>query len=217
MADLIINIENITLKYKKGKDDLEILNNFSIDIPRGELVGIIGQSGKGKSTLLKAVGGLKKPDQGTVRVNGRDIYTYSGKEMDAFHNNTIGFVFQDYRLISELTALENVMLPSLIAGMDKKDAEELSKEYIERYGLLSRIDHYPHEMSGGEQQRIAIARALSRKPDIILADEPTGSVDADTKTDILELLWDIHSQGTTMLIASHDESLIKHCERIIKL
>ena len=185
MEQNIIELNQVCVRYKKNWKQIDILRDFSLNVKRGEFVGIIGPSGKGKSTLLHVIAGLKKPYSGRVLVDGKDIYGYNHREMDLYHNQKIGYIFQDFRLISEMNTLQNVILPEIIAGTDKKEAEFKAKTLLSMLDLSHRENHYPHELSGGEQQRIAIARAVIRTPELLLADEPTGNLDADTKGEIL--------------------------------
>ena len=210
----MIELDNITRSF----GSLKVLKGISLNIERGEVVSITGPSGAGKTTLLQIMGSLDKPDGGRVLYDGKDITRMSEKEISAFRNKHIGFVFQFHQLLPEFTALENITIPMLIAGQGMRQANERAKELLELLGLADRADHKPAELSGGEKQRIAVARALVNQPDVILADEPSGSLDTKNKEDLHKLLFSLRDQlGQTFVIVTHDESLAAMTDRTIRL
>lgn len=210
----MIELDNITRSF----GSLKVLKGISLNIERGEVVSITGPSGAGKTTLLQIMGSLDKPDGGRVLYDGKDITRMSEKEISAFRNKHIGFVFQFHQLLPEFTALENITIPMLIAGQGMRQANERAKELLELLGLADRADHKPAELSGGEKQRIAVARALVNQPDVILADEPSGSLDTKNKEDLHKLFFSLRDQlGQTFVIVTHDESLAAMTDRTIRL
>lgn len=210
----MIRLEGIT----KSFGNLQVLKGISIDINDGEIVSITGPSGAGKTTLLQIMGSLDKPDSGKVLYGQTDLSSLKDKELAAFRNRHIGFVFQFHQLLPEFTALENVMIPGLIAGNSKKSAETEAKKLLELMGLSGREAHKPSELSGGEKQRIAVARALLNKPDVILADEPSGSLDTQNKKELHNLFFDLRERlGQTFVIITHDEKLAHITDRTICL
>ena len=210
----MIELDNITRSF----GSLKVLKGISLNIERGEVVSITGPSGAGKTTLLQIMGSLDKPDGGRVLYDGKDITRMSEKEISAFRNKHIGFVFQFHQLLPEFTALENITIPMLIAGQGMRQANARAKELLELLGLADRADHKPAELSGGEKQRIAVARALVNQPDVILADEPSGSLDTKNKEDLHKLFFSLRDQlGQTFVIVTHDESLASMTDRTIRL
>ena len=210
----MIELENITRSF----GSLQVLKGISLNIDRGEVVSITGPSGAGKTTLLQIMGSLDKPDGGKVIYNGQDITKMSEKEISAFRNRHIGFVFQFHQLLPEFTAMENIAIPMLIAGQGMRQANARAKELLELLGLADRADHKPSELSGGEKQRIAVARALANQPDVILADEPSGSLDTKNKEELHKLFFSLRDQlGQTFVIVTHDESLASMTDRTIRL
>ena len=193
---------------------LEVLKGVDFTVTEGEVVAIMGASGAGKSTLLQILGTLLTPDEGSLTVEGTDVLHLSGKALSAFRNRRIGFVFQAHHLLPEFTALENVMIPALIGGEESKNARAQALELLRTVGLEGRIGHKPSELSGGEQQRVAIARSLINKPAILFADEPTGNLDSRTKEEIHRLFFDLRKQlGQTIVIVTHDAGLAQLCDR----
>jgi lipoprotein-releasing system ATP-binding protein len=186
-------------------------------VEEGERVAIVGPSGAGKSTLLQIVGGLDKPNSGAVLFNGENVFDKKGKELDKYRNEFVGFVFQFHYLLEDFTAVENVMMPALIAGRNRAEAESDARELLGKVGLSERAEHFPVEMSGGEQQRTAIARALMNKPKMILADEPTGSLDRKNSDEILSMFDMMKEDGISVLIVTHDEGIAGSCDRTIKM
>lgn len=210
----MIELDNITRSF----GSLQVLKGISLNIERGEVVSITGPSGAGKTTLLQIMGSLDKPDGGKVLYDGQDITRMSEKEISAFRNRHIGFVFQFHQLLPEFTALENISIPMLIAGQGMRQANARAKELLQLLGLADRADHKPSELSGGEKQRIAVARALANQPDVILADEPSGSLDTKNKEELHKLFFSLRDQlGQTFVIVTHDESLAAMTDRTIRL
>ena len=210
----MIELDNITRSF----GSLQVLKGISLNIDRGEVVSITGPSGAGKTTLLQIMGSLDKPDGGKVLYDGQDITRMSEKEISAFRNRHIGFVFQFHQLLPEFTALENISIPMLIAGQGMRQANARAKELLQLLGLADRADHKPSELSGGEKQRIAVARALANQPDVILADEPSGSLDTKNKEELHKLFFSLRDQlGQTFVIVTHDESLAAMTDRTIRL
>lgn len=210
----MIDIENITKKF----GSLQVLKGIDLHIGKGEIVSIVGPSGAGKTTLLQIIGTLDKPDTGKVVINGIQTNTLPNDKLSDFRNQQIGFVFQFHQLLPEFTALENVMIPALIAKKSEKEARRRAEELLTFMQLHDRIRHKPNELSGGEKQRIAVARALMNNPAVILADEPSGSLDSQNKTELHQLFFSLREQfGQTFVIVTHDESLANSTDRTIKM
>lgn len=210
----MIDIENITKKF----GSLQVLKGIDLHIGKGEIVSIVGPSGAGKTTLLQIIGTLDKPDTGKVVINGIQTNTLPNDKLSDFRNQQIGFVFQFHQLLPEFTALENVMIPALIAKKSEKEARRRAEELLTFMQLHDRIRHKPNELSGGEKQRIAVARALMNNPAVILADEPSGSLDSQNKTELHQLFFSLREQfGHTFVIVTHDESLANITDRTIKM
>ncbi len=210
----MIEIKNIT----KSFGALNVLKGIDLHIEKGEIVSIVGPSGAGKTTLLQIIGTLDKPDSGQVIINGTDVGKLSGGKLSDFRNRHIGFVFQFHQLLPEFTAQENVMIPAFIAGMSKKDARKRADELLAFMGLSDRANHKPNELSGGEKQRVAVARALVNKPAVILADEPSGSLDSKNKEDLHRLFFELRDHfNQTFVIVTHDEHLAEITDRTIKM
>ena len=198
--------------------NVEVLRGVSIEVAEGEMVSIVGASGAGKTTLLQIVGTLMQPDEGSVRIAGTDIGGIDDDRLSRFRNRHIGFVFQFHHLLPEFTALENVMMPALIGGVSRKEAESRAKELLDMVNLASRASHKPSALSGGEQQRAAIARALINRPSVVLADEPTGNLDTKNRDEIYALLGDVRREfGQTIVIVTHDERLAAQTDRKIEM
>lgn len=212
--DTIIRVEALS----KSFGTLQVLKNVSLTVERGEFVSIIGQSGAGKTTLLQIIGTLDKPDSGKVYLHGSSVFDLKEKEMAAFRNQHIGFVFQFHQLLPEFTALENVMMPALIAKKTKAEAEKSAKELIDFLGLSDRMEHKPNELSGGERQRIAVARALVNKPDVLLADEPSGSLDTKNKAELHKLFMKLRDElNQTLVVVTHDMDMANVSDRVLKM
>ena len=213
----MLEIINLNKSFKKGDYTLNVLNNFCMSVQPGERVAIAGPSGAGKSTLLQIIGGLDKPDSGAVMFNGENVFDKKGRQLDKYRNSAVGFVFQFHYLLEDFTALENVMIPALIAGDNKQEAKARAEELLAKVGLADRTEHFPTELSGGEQQRTAIARALMNKPKMILADEPTGSLDRKNSEEVIAMFDLMKKDGLTVLIVTHDESIADTCDRKIMM
>ena len=210
----MIKTENIT----KSFGSLQVLKGIDLHIDRGEVVSIVGPSGAGKTTLLQIIGTLDRPDTGSVCVDGIDTTTLSQKQLSDFRNRHLGFVFQFHQLLPEFTAIENIMIPAYIAGRSSKDAKNRAEELLHFMGLTDRANHKPAELSGGEKQRIAVARALVNNPAVILADEPSGSLDSKNKAELHQLFFDLRNQfGQTFVIVTHDEQLATLTDRTIHM
>ena len=210
----MIKIENLTKKF----GELEVLKGVSLTVNKGEVISIVGPSGAGKTTLLQLIGTLDKPTSGTIRFNGEDTGKMGSNKLATFRNRHIGFVFQFHQLLPEFTALENIIIPALIAGRKRKEAEAEAMELLGIMGLKERAGHKPAEMSGGENQRVAVARALINHPDVILADEPSGSLDSHNKEELHRLFFDLRNKlGQTFIIVTHDEKLASYTDRTIRM
>lgn len=203
---------------KKSFGSLQVLKGIDLNIDKGEIVSIVGPSGAGKTTLLQIIGTLDKPDSGTVMVDGVDVSSLSSAKLADFRNKHIGFVFQFHQLLPEFTAIENIMIPAYIGGIGKSEAKKRAKELLDFMGLADRAGHKPAELSGGEKQRVAVARALINNPAVILADEPSGSLDSKNKAELHQLFFDLRDKfGQTFVIVTHDESLASITDRTIKM
>ena len=203
---------------RKGFGSLEVLKGVSFSAQKGEVVSIVGASGAGKTTLLQILGTLSRPDSGALGIDGKDVLKMDEKQLSAFRCRKIGFVFQAHHLLPEFSALENVMMPALIAGRKTSEAKQAALDLLERVGLSDRADHKPSQLSGGEQQRTAIARALINKPAVLLADEPTGNLDSATKQEIHKLLFSLRdSLGQTIILVTHDPQLAALCDRSLEM
>lgn len=213
----MIEVKNVSKTYQMGKEVVTALNNVTVKINDGEFVAIVGPSGSGKSTLMHLVGGLDTPTSGSVFVDGKDISKFKDKEMSKYRNQTIGFVFQAFNLENTQTALENVMMPLIFAGMSSKERKEKAKKSLELVGLADKIKHKPNEMSGGQRQRVSIARALVNEPQIIFADEPTGNLDSKNGELIMKLLNDLNKKGYTIIMVTHNEEEAKKANRKITI
>lgn len=213
----IIELQNITKNYYIGSIVVQALRSVSIDIKKNEYVAIMGPSGSGKSTLMNLIGCLDTATEGKYILNGTDVSQMEDNQLAEIRNREIGFVFQTFNLLPRYTALENVTLPMVYAGVNKQKRLERAKEVIEDVALTDRMDHKPNELSGGQRQRVAVARALVNDPSIILADEPTGNLDSKTSKDIMVLLDEIHAKGNTIILVTHEEDIARHAHRIIRL
>ena len=210
----MIQIDNLT----KSFGNLQVLKGVSLSIKKGEVISIVGPSGAGKTTLLQLIGTLDRPSGGSIRFNGEELGKMSDSRLATFRNRHIGFVFQFHQLLPEFTALENIIIPALIAGRKRKEAEAEAMELLRIMGIEQRAQHKPSEMSGGENQRVAVARALINRPDVILADEPSGSLDSHNKEELHRLFFDLRDKlGQTFIIVTHDESLAAFTDRTIRM
>lgn len=215
--DSLIHIEHITKIYNPGENEVHALDDVSLDIQTGEFVAIIGQSGSGKSTLMNMLGCLDTPTSGTYILSGKDVSHLSDNELSDIRNQQIGFIFQGFNLIPNLTALANVELPLIYRGMPAKERHDCSLEALRIVGLEHRVDHKPSEMSGGQQQRVAIARAIAAKPPVILADEPTGNLDSSSTKEIMKILHDLHDTGRTVILITHDDQIAANAKRVVRI
>jgi putative ABC transport system ATP-binding protein len=216
MSDPIISVEHVHKSVTDSTGTLDILRDIDFTLAPKETAAIVGASGSGKSTLLSIIAGLDTPSRGTVRLAGSDLFSIDEDERAALRARQVGFVFQSFQLLGNLTALENVMLPLELAG--RKDSRKAAAEMMARVGLSSRLGHYPKVLSGGEQQRVALARAFVVQPAVLLADEPTGSLDFATGETVMELMFDLNrEQGTTLVLVTHDRAIAARCERRITI
>ena len=213
----IIHLENIKKNYFLGKQVIEVLKGISMDIFKNEYVALMGPSGSGKSTLMNILGCLDTPTAGTYILNGQDVSGMADNDLAEVRNKEIGFVFQQFNLLPRLTAVENVALPLVYAGVPKKQRTEKAKYVLDKVSLADRGHHKPNEMSGGQNQRVAIARALVNDPSIILADEPTGNLDSKTSHEIMEIFGQIHASGNTVILVTHEEDIAHFAHRIVRL
>jgi putative ABC transport system ATP-binding protein len=213
----IIHLEKIRKSYFMGKNELEVLKGLSLDIGKNEYVALMGPSGSGKSTLMNIIGCLDTPTSGTYILNQQDVSEMDDNSLAEVRNKEIGFVFQQFNLLPRLTALENVALPLVYSGMNKKLRNEKAMHVLNMVNLTERSHHRPNELSGGQSQRVAIARALVNDPSIILADEPTGNLDTKTSYEIMEIFGRIHSGGNTVVLVTHEEDIANHAYRIVRL
>ena len=210
----MIEVKNI----HKSFGTLEVLKGVDLAVKKGEIVSIIGKSGAGKTTLLQIIGTLDKPDSGSVVIDGVDVFALKEKELADFRNRHIGFIFQFHQLLPEFNALENVMMPAMIARMSEKEAEQRAMQLLTELGMAERLTHKPNELSGGEKQRVAAARAMMMSPDVILADEPSGSLDESNKKELHKLLLQMREQyGQTIIIVTHDKELAEISDRVIEM
>lgn len=213
----LIKVMDLCKIYNPGENEVRALDHVNLEIDRGEFVAIIGQSGSGKSTFMNMLGCLDIPTSGKYYLNGTDVSTMSDNELSLVRNKEIGFIFQGFNLIPNLTAVENVELPLIYRGIDKKERRKLATEALEMVGLSHRIHHKPSEMSGGQQQRVAIARAIAAKPPVILADEPTGNLDSASSKEILNILKNLHKDGRTVILITHDDGIAARAKRVVRI
>ena len=218
MNEPFLSARGLSKTYTMGRRTLEVLRGVDLTVARGEFLALRGASGAGKSTLLHLIGGLDSPNAGEIFFNDRNLAKFSEGELTQFRNRRVGFVFQAYHLLPELTALENVCLPARVARISAVDSEKRGRELLARVGLAKRVEHKPSELSGGEQQRVAIARALVNEPELLLADEPTGNLDSQTGGEIIELLKSLRvEKQMTLIIATHDAKVAAHAQRVVEL
>jgi putative ABC transport system ATP-binding protein len=211
-----VSLRAVRKRYDRG-EPVFALDGVTLDLPRGSYTAVMGPSGSGKSTLMNVVGLLDTPTEGVVSVGGRDVATLSETERTRVRGEEVGFVFQTFNLMPRLTALDNVALPMVFAGVPRADRERRARALLERVGLGDRLNHLPNELSGGQRQRVAIARALANDPAILLADEPTGNLDSGTSADVLALFDDLHAEGNTVLLVTHERDVAEHAERIVHI
>ncbi len=213
----VIEMQGVRKVYVTGENRVEALKDVSLTVEKGEFTAIIGRSGSGKSTLMNILGCLDLPTAGKYLLNGEDVGAADAKRLSAIRNRHIGFVFQSFHLLPTLTALENVEMPLIYAGLSKSERRARAKEMLSRVGLADRMQHYPKELSGGQQQRVAVARAVAGAPPLILADEPTGNLDEGSGRDIMALLRELHKSGTTVLLITHDPQIAKEAQRCVEM
>ena len=211
----VIEVKNITKHYSLGTQTVEALRGVSFGIEQGEFIAIMGPSGSGKSTLMNIIGCLDSPTDGTYHLNNQEVSTLEGDELAGIRNKEIGFVFQNFHLLARNSALDNVMLPLKYAGVSKEDQLQRGNNALSQVGLESRMDHQPSELSGGQQQRVAIARALVNNPSILFADEPTGNLDSQTGHDVMQLFHNLHQQGQTIILITHENEVAAEAQRTI--
>ena len=217
MANPLIKITQIKRDFVLGDEIVYVLKGIDLEINKGEYVALMGPSGSGKSTLMNLLGCLDTPTSGKYILNGKDVSQMHDNELAEIRNKEIGFVFQTFNLLPRTTALDNVALPMIYAGYSKSERTIRATEVLQQVNLADRMDHQPNQLSGGQRQRVAIARALVNSPSIILADEPTGNLDSKTSDEIMKLLEDIHSNGNTIILVTHEEEIAAHAKRIIRL
>ena len=217
MENTIISSENLSRHFKVGTVAINALNNVSFSIKKNEFVALMGASGSGKSTLMNLIGCLDSPTSGSYNLNGTNVKEMDDNSLANIRNKEIGFIFQTFNLLPRYTALENVILPLIYAGIKKEERETIAKKALKNVGLSDRITHKPNELSGGQRQRVAIARALVNNPSIILADEPTGNLDSETSIEIMKLFQKIHQKGNTIIVVTHEEDIAKYAGRVIRL
>ena len=213
----LVEIRDMSKIYNPGENEVRALDHVSLTINKGEFVAIIGQSGSGKSTLMNMIGCLDVPTEGTYILNGQDVSSLKDDELSDIRNREIGFIFQGFNLIPNLTARENVELPLIYRGVSQKERHELSEKALSVVGLSHRMNHRPSEMSGGQQQRVAIARAIAQAPPVILADEPTGNLDSASSKEIIHVLKELHESGRTVILITHDNDIAMQAKRIVRI
>ena len=213
----LIDIQDVYKIYNPGENEVRALDGISLTVEHGEFLAIVGQSGSGKSTLMNMLGLLDIPTSGTYILDGVDVKDMTDDELSEIRNKEIGFIFQGFNLIPSLTAVENVELPLVYRGMKKEERNKLALEALGRVGLSHRLDHLPKQMSGGQQQRVAIARAVAARPPIILADEPTGNLDSHSGVEVMKILHELHEEGRTVILITHDNEIASEAERVIKI
>lgn len=216
-TEAILQLRGITRDFKLGAQTVHVLKGIDLDISKNEYVALMGPSGSGKSTLMNLLGCLDTPTGGSYELNGTDVSSLNDNALAEIRNTEIGFVFQTFNLLPRSTALENVALPLVYAGMSKEERLDRAAEVLEQVGLADRMDHRPNQLSGGQRQRVAVARALVNKPALILADEPTGNLDSKTSIEIMKLFDDIQAAGNTVVLVTHEEDIAQHAKRVIRL
>ena len=213
----MIQVTNLTKSYKSGESVLTVLKNLDLSVPKGQFLSITGRSGSGKSTLLYQLGLLDHPNTGDITIDGVDVSSLDKDARTTFRLNKLGYVFQDYALIPELSALENVLIPLLMQGSDRAVAEQNARKAMERIGLADKMNNLPSQLSGGQQQRVSIARAIAHNPQIIFADEPTANLDTETSDSVLKAFLDLHKQGQTIMMVTHEPEYAKLTDRVVVL
>jgi putative ABC transport system ATP-binding protein len=213
----LIAAENLVKLYRMGEEDVHALDGVTFTIPRGDFCAIIGPSGSGKSTLMNIIGGLDRPTQGRIVIDGADVGKLDDEALAEFRNRTVGFVFQSFNLLPRVSALENVELPMIYAGVEPKERRERASDLLTRVGLGARMHYRPTQLSGGQQQRVAIARALAGRPALLLADEPTGALDTNTSNEIMKLISDLNKEGVTIVLVTHEPEIAAATRRTIEM
>ncbi len=213
----MIDVKNLVKSFKDGPVETHVLKGIDFSAKKGEFISIMGRSGAGKSTLLYQISLLDEPTSGEIRISGRDTNTMSEKEKMLFRLSKFGYVFQDYALLPELSALENVLLPLLMQGVDREKAEDKAREALERVGLGKRLKNLPGQLSGGEQQRVSVSRAIAHNPEILFADEPTANLDRESSATVMDIFKELHGAGQTIIMVTHEEEYAQVTERIVKL
>ena len=227
MEEALVRVVDLCKVYNPGENEVRALDHVNLEIHKGEFVAIIGQSGSGKSTFLRCLNCMEDPTSGSIifnvptsgkyYLNGTDVSTMKDNDLSVVRNKEIGFIFQGFNLIANLTAIENVELPLIYRGIDRKTRRKLAVESLKKVGLEKRMDHKPNEMSGGQQQRVAIARAIAAKPPVILADEPTGNLDSASSREIMEILKGMHRSGETLILITHDNGIAAQAKRVVRI
>ena len=213
----LVEVKDLYKIYNPGENEVRALDGINLTVEKGEFLAIVGQSGSGKSTFMNMIGLLDIPTSGTYLLDGIDVSSMTDDELSEIRNKEIGFIFQGFNLISSLSAVENVELPLVYRGMKKDERHRLAVEALERVGLSHRLNHLPKQMSGGQQQRVAIARAVAARPPVILADEPTGNLDSHSGVEVMKILHELHEEGRTIILITHDNEIAKEAERVIRI
>ncbi|MCH5189049.1 MAG: ABC transporter ATP-binding protein [Oscillospiraceae bacterium] len=213
----LVEVKDLYKIYNPGENEVRALDGINLTVEKGEFLAIVGQSGSGKSTFMNMIGLLDIPTSGTYLLDGIDVSSMTDDELSEIRNKEIGFIFQGFNLISSLSAVENVELPLVYRGMKKDERHRLAIEALERVGLSHRLNHLPKQMSGGQQQRVAIARAVAARPPVILADEPTGNLDSHSGVEVMKILHELHEEGRTIILITHDNEIAKEAERVIRI
>ncbi len=216
-ADAFFEMKDINQYYQMGEEPVHVLKDINLTIEKGEFLSVLGPSGSGKSTLMNIIGCLDVPTSGEYVLNGTEVDTLGEKELARIRSREIGFIFQNHQLLPRLTALKNVELPLIYAGVSPRERKQRAKDMLARVGLADRMDHYPNQLSGGQCQRVAIARALIGSPSILLADEPTGALDQKTGRQVMELFHELHAEGRTIIMITHDMNIAKHARRVVHI
>ncbi len=218
MNDVIVKTQSIVKNFESGNDTIKVLGGVDFELSKGEIVAVEGPSGSGKTTFLHIIGALEKPTSGNVYLSGKDLRHQNDRELSRMRNKTVGFVFQFHNLFSELTALENVMIPMLVSGMQKGKAQDRAREILSEVGLSERLSHHPSQLSGGEKQRVAIARAVANSPKVVLADEPTGNLDLNTARTVLDVFLNLaRKDACGVVIVTHNTVVSSACDRTLRL
>lgn len=213
----LVEVKDLYKIYNPGENEVRALDGINLTVEKGEFLAIVGQSGSGKSTFMNMIGLLDIPTSGTYLLDGIDVSSMTDDELSEIRNKKIGFIFQGFNLIPSLNAVENVELPLVYRGMKKEERHRLALEALERVGLSHRLDHLPKQMSGGQQQRVAIARAVAARPPVILADEPTGNLDSHSSVEVMKILHELHKEGRTIILITHDNDIANEAERVIRI